>query len=235
MVLIKEAMTIDLLSGGRLEFGLGAGWIKEEYSALGITMDSPGKRIDRLGDVIAGAKAYATGVELSIDNETLNWHEFQGVPKPAQKPYPRIMVGGGSPKVLRLAGREADIVSLNFNNRSGILGPDGVQSSSSAETHKKIGWIKEGAGDRFDQLEIEIGAYFAFVMDNPETMIETFAKMNGFTNEEMVSYPHALFGSVETVCEELQRRREEYGISYITIGEDAMEAFAPVVAKLSGK
>jgi probable F420-dependent oxidoreductase len=234
VVVIKEAMTIDLLSGGRLELGLGAGWIKEEYAALGLTMDTAGTRIDRLADVISGVKAYCLPEELNISNDTFNWKEFQGVPKPIQKPHPPIMVGGGSPKVLRLGGREADIVSLNFNNRSGIIGPDGVKSSSSSETEKKIGWIKEGAGDRFDEIEIEIGAYFTFVMDDATPILQNFAKVYGFTEDEMFAYPHALFGSVDTICEELQRRREHFGISYITVGEDTMDAFAPVVARLTG-
>ena len=145
------------------------------------------------------------------------------------------MIGGGSPRILRLAGREADIVSLNFNNRSGMIGPDGVQSSSEELTRKKVDWIREGAGDRFDALEIEIGAYFTFVMDDPTPVLENFAQMFGYTVDDMRKHPHALFGSVDTICEELERRRELHGISYVTVGQDAMEGFAPVVERLSGK
>jgi len=233
LVLTKSAMTIDLLSDGRLEFGLGAGWLKDEYGAIGLPFDSPGTRIDRLADVIAGVKAFRTGGMLDVRNATLNWQEFEGVPRPLG-PVP-IMVGGGSPKVLRLAGREADIVSLNFNNRAGVIGPDGIMTSSREETARKLGWIREGAGARFNDLEIEIGAYFTFVMDNPEPMLANFAQMFGQTPEAMREHPHALFGSVDTICEELERRRELHGISYITVGETAMDAFAPVVARLSGK
>jgi len=187
-----------------------------------------------LADVIAGAKAYCLDQELAISNETLNWKEFQGVPKPVQKPHPPIMVGGGSPGVLKLAGCEANIVSLNFNNRSGMLGNDGVMSSTVEETEKKINWIRQGAGNRFDEIEIEIGAYFTFVMDDAKPVLSNFAKMYGFTEDEMSAYPHALFGTVDDVCEELQRRRERFGISYITVGEDAMESFSPVVKRLNG-
>lgn len=233
-VLIKEAMTIDALSGGRLELGLGAGWIKEEYAALGLTMDSAATRINRLADVIAGFKAYCSEGELNVQNDTISWKEFEGVPRPVQHPHPPIMVGGGSPRILKLAGKEADIVSLNFNNRSGILGPEGVLSSTASETEKKINWIREGAGPRFDDIEIEIGAYFTFVTDKHEPILQNFAAMYGFSEEEMAAYPHALFGSVDTVCEELSRRREHFGISYITISENVMDAFAPVVARLAG-
>ncbi len=233
VVLIKSAMTIDKLSNGRLEFGLGAGWIKEEYAALGIHMDEPAVRIDRLADVIEGVKAFRGEGVVSVDNNTLSWRDFEGDPKPVGAAP--IMIGGGSPRILRLAGREADIVSLNFNNRSGMIGPDGVQLSSEAETQKKIGWIKEGAGDRFDDLEIEIGAYFTFVMDDPSPVLGQFAQMFGLSEEDMTKHPHALFGSVDAICDELERRRELHGISYVTVGRDNMESFAPVVERLAGK
>ena len=154
VVLVKSAMTIDKLSNGRLEFGLGAGWIKDEYAAIGLTMDEPKVRIDRLADVIEGVKAFRGDGLAEVNNASLQWSEFSGDPKPVG-PAP-IMIGGGSPRILRLAGREADIVSLNFNNRSGMIGPDGVQMSTAEETAKKVGWIKEGAGDRFDEIEIEM-------------------------------------------------------------------------------
>ncbi len=233
IVLIKSAMTIDKLSGGRLEFGLGAGWIKEEYAALGMQFDEPRVRIDRLADVIEGVKAFRDEGVIQLDNDTLQWHDFTGEPKPVSKPP--IMIGGGSPRILRMAGREADIVSLNFNNRSGMIGPDGVQLSSEEETAKKVRWVREGAGDRFGDIEIEIGAYFTFVMDDPSPVLGQFAQMFGFSEDDMRKHPHALFGSVDAIVDELQRRRELHGISYITVPGDAMDAFAPVVARLNGK
>ena len=233
VVLIKSAMTIDKLSNGRLEFGLGAGWITEEYAALGLQMDEPAVRIDRLADVIEGVKAFRGEGQIDISNDTIQWKEFSGDPKPVGRAP--IMIGGGSPRILRLAGREADIVSLNFNNRSGMIGPDGVQLSSESETQKKIGWIKQGAGDRFSDIEIEIGAYFTFVMDDASPVLGQFAQMFGLSEEDMAKHPHALFGSVDAICDELERRRELHGISYITIGKDNMESFAPVVERLSGK
>ena len=232
VVLVKSAMTIDLLSGGRLEFGLGAGWLKGEYEAIGLDFEAPGKRIDRLADVIEGVKAFRGDGAANVNNASLQWRDFEGLPKPLSKPP--LMIGGGSPKILRLAGREADIVSLNFNNRSGIIGPDGVRSSSEEATQQKLRWVREGAGDRFDDLEIEIGAYFTFVLDDPKPVVENFASMFGYSESEMLAHPHALFGSVDAVCDELQRRRELHGISYVTIGEDAMVPFAPVVERLAG-
>ena len=138
VVLIKEAMTIDLLSNGRLELGLGAGWLADEYQAIGLTMDSPGRRIDRLERVVQAAKAYSQNSLVDINNEDIAWQEFEGLPKPVSQPHPPIMIGGGSPRVLRLAGREANIVSLNFNNRKGVIGPDGISTSTASETLRKI-------------------------------------------------------------------------------------------------
>jgi probable F420-dependent oxidoreductase len=233
VVLIKSAMTIDMLSNGRLEFGLGAGWIKSEYEATGIEFDEPSVRIDRLADVVEGIKAFRGDGQANVSNDSINWKDFEGLPKPRGKAP--IMIGGGSPRVLRLGGREADIVSLNFNNRKGMIGPDGVQKSTESETTKKIGWIKEGAGDRFDDIEIEIGAYFTFVMDDAKPMVQMMSQQFGFSEEEMLRHPHGLFGGVDTICEELERRREQYGISYFTVGEDNLESFAPVVERLTGK
>ena len=233
VVLIKSAMTIDKLSGGRLEFGLGAGWITEEYQALAITKDEPRVRIDRLADVIEGVKAFCADGMADLTNDTIEWKDFSGVPKPLSRPP--IMIGGGSPRILRLAGREADIVSLNFNNRSGMIGPDGVGTSTEEETRKKIRWVQEGAGDRFDDLEIEIGAYFTFVMDDPAPVLGQFAQMFGLSEDEMSRHPHALFGSADAICDELERRRELFGISYITVGKDNMESFAPIVDRLNGE
>lgn len=233
VVLLKEAMTIDLLSDGRLELGLGAGWLKDEYGAVGIPFDEPPRRIDRLDAVVQALKAFRSDGPMELHNDAVQWSEFEGLPKPAGDAP--IMIGGGSPRILRLAGREANIVSLNFNNRAGVIGPDGVQTSSEDETQKKVGWVKAGAGDRFDDVELEIGAYFTVVTDKAEEAVAGFAAMFGLSPDEMKVHPHALFGSVDAICEELERRRELHGISYITVSDTNLEAFAPVVARLTGK
>ena len=234
VVLVKEAMTLDLLSDGRLELGLGAGWLEEEYHALGIEFDTPGRRIERLHNVVLAIKAYAHDGRVDVANDDVRWRDFEGLPKSIQKPHPPIMIGGGAPKILGLAGREADIASLNFNNRAGIIGPEGVRLSTAEETAKKIGWIRDGAQGRFDDVEIEIGAYFTFVVDDAASIVGNFASSFGLSEDEIRAHPHGLFGGVETIKEELARRRESYGISYVTVGENAMEAFAPIVADLTG-
>lgn len=233
-MLAKEAATLDLLSEGRLELGLGAGWMAAEYEALGLDFDPPSVRIDRLEETLQVLRAHMGEGQITFAGKHMAVHEFEGVPKPVQKPHPPFMIGGGGRKVLSLAGREADIVSLNFNNRAGVLGPDGVKLSTSQETVRKVEWVREAAGARFDSLELEIGAYFTFVGDQAEGIAEAMAGSFGFSKEEMLDHPHGLFGSVDAVCEQLQRRREELGVSYVTVGDNVLEAFAPVVGRLSG-
>jgi probable F420-dependent oxidoreductase len=231
-VLAKQAATIDLLSDGRLELGLGAGWLAAEYEALGIPMDPPGARIARLEETVGAFRALFSGDEVAIAGRNVRLAGFAGAP---QRRFPPLMIGGGGRRVLSLAAREADIVSLNFDNRSGVLGAEGVRSGSAAATAEKVGWVRAAAGARFADVELEIGAYFTFVQPGAEKIAAGMGRAMGIDAEEMLRHPHGLFGSVDTACDELQRRREQYGISYVTVGDAALEPFAPVVARLAGK
>lgn len=236
VMLAKEAATMDYLSDGRLELGLGAGWIQSEYEAVGMDFRPIGERLDKFENVVAAVKAYMAGEPLDIDNDHIHWQGFAGIP--ARPEPPPLMIGGGSKRILTVAGREADIVSLNFNNRAGALGPDGMMSGLAEQTAKKIRWIRDGAGDRFDDLELEIGAYLTVVTDHQDATAAAIAEPMGLQVEDLLAGPHNLIGSVDYICEELERRRETYGISYITVLDDGennmVEQFAPVVARLAG-
>ena len=162
---------------------------------------------------------------------------FESVPKPVRREgrtRPPFMIGGGAKRILGLAGREADIVSLNFDNVSGKIGPAGVGSSTAEITAKKIEWIKAGAGDRFDEIELEIGAYFTVITDARDATLAKMAPMFALSPEQFADHPHALIGSVDSICEQIIERRERYGISYITVNRGNLESFAPVVARLAG-
>jgi len=236
-VLIKEMATLDFFSEGRLELGLGAGWLQGEYEAMGVAWDPAGTRVSRLEDVVQMAKLLMGDGEVDFvgrDGTGVRAVGFEGLPKTVQRPHPPIMIGGGSKRVLSLAGREAQIVSFNFDNSSGKIGP-GVPTSDADATDQKVAWVREAAGDRFDSLELEIGAYFTFVTDQGQATAEAMAPRMGLTVDQMLNHPHALIGSVDTICDELERRRERYGISYVTVGDAAADAFAPVVARLAGR
>ena len=234
VVLAKEMATLDLLSDGRLEVGLGAGWVAAEYEGLGVPMDRPGVRIERLGEVVELMRAHWRGDEMNVDGTYVHAHGFAGLPLPVQRPHPPIFIGGGRERILKLAGRLADIVSLNFDNSAGRLGAASVATSGADETIQKLAWVREGAGDRFDEIELEIGAYFVAVADDPAPTIAAMAKRFGVSDEEFATHPHALLGSVETICTTLHERREQFGLSYITVPQRNIDEFAPVVARLSG-
>ncbi len=239
IMLAKQAATMDYLSGGRLEFGIGAGWIRNEYEAAGLPFDEFGQRFARFAEFVHAYKAFMSGEPLEIAGDFIRWSGFHGTPSPAQSPYPPLMIGGGSKKILTFAGQEADIVSLNFNNRAGMLGPDGMNSGLAAATAKKVDWIKHGAGARFKDIELEIGAYTTIVTDHALPTATAIGDALGMKAEDILAHPHCLIGSVDFICDELQRRREAYGISYIAMLDDGqnnmVETFAPVVARLAGK
>lgn len=234
-VLTKEMASIDVLSEGRLEIGLGAGWLVNEYEALGIDFESAGRRIQLLRETAEFMRmAYADEAEVEYNGEFIQSSGYHAVPPTVQRPRPPIMIGGGAPKVLGLAGELADIVSVNFNNSSGVVGAGSISSSTEDETGKKISWIKDGAGSRFDELELETATYFISVEGRSEITAEQVSARTGLDVPALKRFPHAAVGSVEEICEELQRRREEYGFSYITVGDAHLDAYLPIVERLAG-
>ena len=235
VMLAKEVATLDFFSEGRLELGLGAGWLQGEYEAIGIPFDRAGVRIDRFEEVIALLRASFAEGELNIDTPHVHAVGFEAVPKPFTKSGPPIMIGGGAKRILTIAGREADIVSLNFNNSSGKLGAAGIGSSTAELTDQKIQWIKDGAGARFDQIEIEIAAYFTIVTPDGEGTRAKMAPMFGMTPEVFAEHPNALIGSVDEICDRIVERRERFGISYVSFGASVIDSVIPVVERLAGK
>ncbi len=232
VVLAKELATIDWFSGGRLEIGLGAGWLEAEYDAMGVPFDRAGIRIERLAETVDLVRACYAGGPVDVTGTQVHARGFTAVPEP---PGPaKIMIGGGSPRVLRLAGARADIVSLNFDNSSGRIGPEGFASGTAARCDEKIAWVREGAGDRFDDLELEIAAYFTIVTDTRDDVLTSMAPMFGLAPGELAEHGHALIGSVSEIADAIVERRDRTGVSYVTVGADALEDFAPVVERLNG-
>lgn len=230
----KEAATIDLLSDGRVELGIGAGWMTADYEALGLPYDRPGVRIQRLEEALAVIKGCFTGEQFDFSGEHYTIKGYTAEPRPVQQPHPPILIGGGGPKVLRLAGREADIIGINPNLRKGEITADAVQSSLADATTEKVEWIKEGAGDRFDDIELQIRYFVSAVTDDPMRLAEAIAPGFGLEPKEALESGVALAGSVDLCCETLRERREKWGVSYVVFGEDNFEEFAPVVAELAG-
>ncbi len=233
-VTAKEAATVDVLSEGRLEFGLGAGWMRTDYDALDLQYDPPRTRIERLGEALAIIKASWGEKPFDHHGQHYNITAYDGLPKPVQQPHPPVLVGGGGRHLLRLAGREADIVGINPNLRAGAITGDALQTSLAEQTRQKVDWIREGAGDRFEQLELQIRYFVAAITDDARGFAEALAPGFGTSADEALSSGVALVGTVDEVCDTLRRRREEWGVSYVVLGHDTFEQFAPVVECLAG-
>jgi probable F420-dependent oxidoreductase len=232
-VVAKEFATLDLLSGGRTEVGLGAGWMQSDYDALGIPYDSAGVRIARLEEALAVVKGSFRPEPFSFEGEHYTITDYDGIPKPVQQPPP-ILVGGGGPKLLRLAGREADIVGINPNLRKGAVTKDAVQNSVAEATKQKVEWVREGAGSRFDDLELQIRYFMCAVTDDRRGLAEAMAGGFGLSADEALESGVACVGTVDEICDLLQARRDEWAVSYVVVGDDQYEAFAPVVERLVG-
>jgi probable F420-dependent oxidoreductase len=233
-VVAKEFATLDVLSDGRVEAGLGAGWMRVDYDALGLPYDSHGTRIERLEEALAIVKGAWGPEPFSLSGHHYRITNYDGLPKPVQQPHPPILVGGGGPKLLRLAGREADIVGINPNLRAGEINRDAAQDTVASRTKQKIEWIREGAGARFDDLELQIRYFVAAITDDRHGLAEAMAPAVGMDPHEALESGVAVVGTVEECCDILVRRREEWGVSYIVLGDDQFETFAPVVERLAG-
>lgn len=233
-VLAKELATLDVLSGGRVEWGLGAGWKTTDYERAGITLDRPGIRIERLGEAITVMKRCFADGEFSFTGEHYRITGLDSLPKPAQRPHPPLMIAGGGPKVLGLAAREADIVGVNLSLASGNLDAAAGASGSPAATDAKLAAVRDAAGDRFDDLVLQSRIHMVLPTDEREALIESMAPGFSLTPTEAAAMPHVLVGTVDEMCDDIRRWRDRWGISYVTWSADAIDTMAPVVERLTG-
>ena len=235
VVLAKEAATLDVLSEGRLDLGVGAGWMAKDYERSGIPFDSAGTRIDRLDEAIQIFKGLFAGGKFSFSGRHYAIAELEGWPLPLQKPHPPFLLGGGGRKMLTLAGREADIVHINFNLAEGRINPKLVRTGTAGATDEKVSWIKEAAGSRFSEIELGLTIFRASVTDDRDTVAAAFAPMMEFEPQDVLEMPHFLVGTVDQIVEDLESRRERFGVSHIVLPDDAADELAPVVERLAGK
>ena len=232
-ILAKEAASLDVLSGGRFEIGMGAGWLRSEYDEAGITFDPPGLRVGRLEEAVRIVKGLFADEPLHFAGRYYHVNGLTGLPRPVQRPHPPLVIGGGGRRVLSLAAREADVVSFAPRAKVDGSGLDRADITAAA-VDQKVAWVREAAGDRFASLEINLLVQAVAVTDERAPAIEGLVKRFEATPEVVESSPFVFVGSVDRISETLRERRERYGISYWVVFEVAMEAFAPVVARLRG-
>lgn len=230
--LAKEAATIDLLSDGRLEMGIGAGLHAPEYRALGIPFD-PGKvRVDRLAEVVALLKAHWSGEPMNLAGEHVNITGYAGLPAPVQKPRPPLMIGGNRRRILSLAAREADIVSIS-NVPYDPVNEAGLTPRQEAVRRYEL--VKEAASHRLPDIEIEGSPYFTVVTDTPQAAYKDIAGWISVDADVLPEHPNVLVGTLDAMEQRLRENREDLGTSYVTVPQNAMESFAPLVERLEGR
>jgi probable F420-dependent oxidoreductase len=233
--LAKEAATLDLLSDGRFEMSIGAGWMKTDYEEAGITYDTPKVRVERFEEAVAVLQGLLrTDGPFSFDGTYYRVRDHALLPRPVQRPGPPLIIGGGGKRVLTFAARNADIVSINVNLREGTGGAETAPNASPERTREKVAWVKEAAGTRFDELELNALIGFVMVTDDAAGIADAMAPHFGIEPADALHIPLALLGTLDEMAEELQWRREEYDISYWSIEADSWEALGPMVSKLSG-
>ncbi|MEQ8839570.1 MAG: TIGR03621 family F420-dependent LLM class oxidoreductase [Acidimicrobiales bacterium] len=234
VVLAKDMATLDVLSGGRMEFGIGAGWMRTDYDAAGMSYDRPGERIERMLESIEIIRGLFGDGPVDFQGEHYSITGLDGRPKPIQSPPP-LLIGGGGKRMLTIAAQQADIVGITANLRAGAVGPDAVADITPARFDEKLAWVADAAGDRMDRIELNSLVMTTQIVDDQQAAIEATAAMFGLDPADAAASPLLLIGSVDQIVRQLEERRERWGFSYFIVqGIETAMALEPVVARLAG-
>lgn len=227
---------MDVLSEGRVEIGLGAGWMIADYEQAGMTYDRAGVRIDRFVEGLDVILGLLGGEPFSYAGDHYTISDHRGFPVPVQRPHPPVLIGGGGERVLTIAARRADIVGVNGTMRAGVVGPDAIATMTEEAVIDKLAIVARAArdADRLDHVEMNIRTFFVSVTDDRDQRISDMAALIGVEPEMVARSPFALIGSPEQLVDLLVERRERFGFSYVIVGPDEIDDFAPVVAQLAG-
>ena len=233
-ILAKELATMDVLSEGRVEIGLGAGWMISDYEQIGLAYDPAGVRIDRLVEALAVIRGAMRPGPFSFSGEHYEITDYDGFPKPVQGPCPPILIGGGGPRVLGIAAREADIVGVNGTLAAGVFGPEAFATMTAAAVAEKVALVVAQAGERVEHIEMNIRTFFNRVTDDRAHGVDSISRALRVDPALVDASPYALIGSTARIVEDLRALRDTYGFSYVIVGVNEIDSFAPVVAELAG-
>jgi probable F420-dependent oxidoreductase len=229
----REAATLDVLTNGRFELGIGAGWLRSDYETLGIPYEPASTRVDRLAEAVRLIKLGWAGEPFDFAGEHYAIRDYRGLPRPVQRPHPPVVIGGGTARILRTAGELADIVGIHVSTAT-TRPEERTEDASEERFHRKLKWVRAGAGDRFAALELQMAVFTLLISDNPQEAVRHEAARRGVAAAEVSGSVMSLIGTVEGVCDELRRRRASWGVSYVTVDATMCDVFAPVVARLAG-
>ena len=227
-----EAATVQLLSEGRLELGLGAGWLVRDYERLGIEFAPARTRVERLEEAVEIVLRYFEGATFSFSGRHYSVSETEPLRLPSHIDRPRLVIGGGGPRVLALAAARADVASVFLR----VKAEGSTFEEPSSESYRaKIEHLRHQAGERAGDVEVNVLLQHLEVTDDRAGAMERGARELETTPEEFLALPFGLAGSVDEIVADLERRREEYGISYVTVFGEHLETFAPIVQALAGR
>lgn len=229
----RDAATLDLLSDGRFELGIGAGWLREDYVQSGIPFDPPGVRVGRLEESVRSIKALLRGETVSFDGTHYTLAGLVGTPAPVQRPHPPLLIGGGQRRTLALAAREADIISVvpPALREGGLDAAYAVAERLDAQ----VATLRSLLAPRHDAVELNFLIQRVTITDTPEAEAEALAAAFGVPAEAILASPYFVIGSVDALVDQFRCYRERWGISYYVVFGPSMEDFAPVVAALAGR
>jgi probable F420-dependent oxidoreductase len=234
VVLAKELATIDLLSDGRLDIGLGAGWMISDYEEAGMAYDSPKVRIDRFIEGVAVIRGAMAEGSFSFSGDHYTITNYNGQPKPIQA-RPPLLIGGGGKRVLSYAAREADIIGINGTLTAGVVGPEALSTMTAESVDEKVAIVAAAGAHRINDIEMNIRTFFVKVTNDRAATVDGISSMFGVSKDMIDASPFALIGSVEECIEQLLERRERWGFSYTIVGAENIDECAPIVAALRGK
>jgi probable F420-dependent oxidoreductase len=232
LVLARDAATVDLLSGGRLEFGLGAGWRVNDYKQLGIPYDLPARRIDRMEEALRVIQRLFAGEQVTHRGDSYRLDRARLSPIPVQHPIP-VMLGGGGPRLLQIAAERADIIS--FIPQFSPAGRPIFRQATESALAEKVAAVRTAAGPRFDAIELSVFLGAAGMIGSGESLAGSLAAGGMAVAAGLVDSPYVLAGTRAGLRDLLERRRDQLGISYYVIPGPAMEAMAPLVDDLAGR
>jgi probable F420-dependent oxidoreductase len=242
LVLAKELATLDRLSGGRVEVGLGAGWMAPDYTQAGIAFDAPGDRVSRLQEATSLMKSFFGGgpVNFSGDHYTVTDHEMY--PPAHQRPHPPILIVAGGPRMTRYAAAEADIVAINPATKSNTAWAEQNLADASADAvDRKVHMIRKAAASRYDKIELQIVVPFVVITDDRDATAQ--AIVGSLPSDDpsldlsattVLESPYVLIGTEDQICDLLVERRARWDLSYVVFNDDSIDTVAPIVARLRG-
>ena len=236
VMLAKEIATLDVLSGGRVELGLGAGFSKAEYDGAGMPFDAPRVRVDRLEESIHVLKGLFGDGPLTFSGKHYSLTSLDAFPKPVQRPHPPLLIGAAGKRMLSIAARQADIIGFQTVSTADGAMADDPSGRLAATVTARIEHVRQVAGERFGKIELSMVATVVLA-DQPRPAAERFARERGWEGisaEQVLEMPSIFIGSADRIVDDMRARRERYGASYYVVLDRAMEVVAPIIERLAG-